>query len=107
MTLDMAIERKKREAEVAAKTKLAAEANEHIEAVLTAVGWLHRNGLLPDRLTTALTGANGAFMPATFLRTVSAEALVPRQAKPAGERKTRRRRMPDGSWAPSKASLGK
>jgi len=107
--LDMAIERKRREAEVAEKQALAADANGHIEAVLAGVGWLHRNGLLPERLATALTGGNGAFMPASFLRAVSAESLVggPRP-KPAGERKTRRRRDPvTGELVPSKASLQK
>lgn len=106
--LDMAIERKRREAEIAEKEALAAEANGHIEGVLTSVGWLHRNGLLPERLVTALTGGNGAFMPASFLRSVSAEALVggPRVRAPrTGERKSRRRRDPvTGELVPSKAS---
>lgn len=89
--LDMAIERKKREAEVKAKEDLAAEANRHIEAVLAGVGWLQRHALLPEKVAAGFTGANGAFMPASFLRAVSAESLVDGPRKTAGGAKRARR----------------
>ncbi|MFU0504090.1 hypothetical protein [Pseudaminobacter sp. NGMCC 1.201702] len=94
-----------RRAEVAAKEELAAEANRHVDAVLAGVKFLHDNDLLNKRLVDALTLGTGAFAPSTFLRSVTAEQLVPRAARPSGEKKRRRVRDPKtGELVPSKAS---
>lgn len=95
---------KAHEAEVAAKAALADEANKHIEAVLAGVKFLHDNGILPERMTTALSRGDGQFNPATFLRSVSAEQLVPRSARADRPKRTRRVRDADGNLVPSKAS---
>lgn len=104
--IEMALAEKAREAEVKAKEELAADANKHIDAILSGVKFLHENGLLPAKVATGFSGSSGSFAPSMFLRSVTAEGLVPRAAKvvSGGEKKRRRRRQADGSWAPSKAS---
>ncbi|RUM99054.1 hypothetical protein EET67_05310 [Pseudaminobacter arsenicus] len=102
--IDMALAELEREAEVKAKAALADEANRHIEAMLASAKFLHDNGILPPRLVDALSRNDGQFNPATFLRTVSAEQLVPRAARPTGEKKRRRVRDASGNLVPSKAS---
>lgn len=100
----LAREHKRREAEIKAKEELAAEANRHVEAVLAGVKFLHDNGALPERIAAAFSRNDGQFNPATFLRAVTAEQLVPRAA---GEKPKRRRRVKDpvtGELVPSKAS---
>lgn len=86
-----------RRALVAAKEELAAEANTHIDAVVAGVKFLHANGLLPMKLTEAFSRGDGVFTPASVLRNVTAEALVPSmkstRRKP-GEPRKRRRRNP-------------
>lgn len=65
-----------REAEVAAKEQLAADANRHIDAVVAGVKWLYDNAMLPEQITTAFSTAGGAFVPARKLSNVTAESLV-------------------------------
>lgn len=100
----LAIEEKRREADVKAKEELASEANRHIEAMLASAKFLHDNGILPPRLVDALSRNDGQFNPATFLRSVSAEQLVGGPRKAAGPKRTRRVRDASGNLVPSKAS---
>lgn len=108
--IDMAIARLEREAEIAAKEELAAQANQHIEAIVSGLTFLHDNGVLPAKVQEAFTRADGRFVPATFLRQVTAESLVPgtpRRSRGAGGPK-RHRRVRDpktGELVPSKAML--
>lgn len=106
----MAIDKLRREAEIKAKEELAAQANQHIEAIVSGLTFLHDNGVLPAKVQEAFTRADGRFVPATFLRAVSAESLVPgtpRRSRGAGGHK-RHRRVRDpktGELVPSKAML--
>ncbi|RWO08254.1 hypothetical protein [Mesorhizobium sp.] len=102
---ELAARERKRRAEIAAKEALAAEAGERIERVVADVKWLHDNGLLPERVTQGFSRGDGMFSPGMILRAPTAESLVPREKKPAGERKFRRRKDPKtGEYIPSKAA---
>lgn len=85
--IEMAQAEVQRREDVKAKEALADEANAHIDAVVTGVKWLHTNGILPGKLTEAFSRGDGVFTPATVLRNVTAEQLVPSQ------KKTRRPRL--------------
>lgn len=100
----MAIERKRHEEEVKAKEELAAKANDHIEAVVSGLTFLHDNGVLPLKFVEAFSRNDGRFVPATFLRAVTAESLVPGATRRSGQRKRRRVRDASGNLVPSKAS---
>lgn len=107
----MAIDKLRREAEIKAKEELAAQANQHIEAIITGLNFLHDNGALPQKVSDAFTRADGRFVPATFLRAVTAESLVPgapRRARSSdGPKRRRRVRDPEtGELVPSKAMRG-
>ncbi|MBZ9659738.1 hypothetical protein LB523_11850 [Mesorhizobium sp. ESP-6-4] len=99
----MAIAELERAEEIKAKEELAAEAAGRVERVVADVKWLHEQGLLPDRVTAGFSRGD-IFSPGSILKAPSAESLVG-SAKPAGEKKRRRRRGPNGEWLPSKASL--
>lgn len=88
---------------VKAKQALADEANNHIDAVVAGVKFLHENGMLPEKLTAAFSRSDGMFVPATVLRNVTAESLVPSAKKTRAPRR-RRVRDADGNLVPSKAS---
>lgn len=103
----MAIEDKRRAEEIKAKEEIAAQANDHIEAIVTGLNFLHDNGALPAKVQEAFTRADGRFVPATFLRQVSAESLVPgtpRRSRGDGPKRRRRVRDASGNLVPSKAS---
>lgn len=73
---------------VKAKEALAAEANQHIDAVVAGVKWLHDNGLLPDKVASGFKReGDGMFSPSMFLRNVTAESLA------GGKPQRRRGRM--------------
>ncbi|MFC3206915.1 hypothetical protein [Aquamicrobium soli] len=73
---------------VKAKEALAAEANQHIDAVVAGVKWLHDNGLLPDKVAAGFKReGDGMFSPSMFLRNVTAESLA------GGKPQKRRGRM--------------
>lgn len=86
--IEMAQAEVQRREDVKAKEALADEANTHIDAVVAGVKWLHANGLLPGKLTEAFSRADGVFTPATVLRNVTAEQLVPGTQKPRKARLT-------------------
>lgn len=100
--IEMAEAELARREELKAKEALAAEANQHIESVLAGVKFLHDHGLLPERLSQALTRGDGQFNPATFLRAgVTPEQLLTRTITkarkprdPNAPRRRRRRRDP-------------
>ncbi|MER9310081.1 hypothetical protein NKI51_12280 [Mesorhizobium australicum] len=101
----MAQAEKKRLADVAAKEELAAEAGARVERVVADIKWLHDNDLLPKRVAEGFSRGDGMFSPGMILRAPTAESLVPREKKPAGERKFRRRKDPKtGEYVPSKAA---
>ncbi|MER9135134.1 hypothetical protein NKI20_02330 [Mesorhizobium sp. M0830] len=101
----MAQAEKKRLADVAAKEELAAEAGARVERVVADIKWLHDNDLLPKRVAEGFSRGDGMFSPAMILRAPTAESLVPREKKPAGDRKFRRRKDPKtGEYVPSKAA---
>ncbi|MES0052183.1 hypothetical protein NKJ66_00970 [Mesorhizobium sp. M0078] len=101
----MAQAEKKRMADVAAKEELAAEAGARVERVVADIKWLHDNDLLPKRVAEGFSRGDGMFSPGMILRAPTAESLVPREKKPAGERKFRRRKDPKtGEYVPSKAA---
>lgn len=88
-----------------AKESLATEANKHVDAVVAGVKFLHSNGLLPMKVAEAFSRGDGVFTPATVLRNVTAEQLVPRADRPKrGPTKRRRVRDANGNLVPSKAS---
>ncbi|TIL38498.1 hypothetical protein [Mesorhizobium sp.] len=101
----MAQAEKKRQAEIKEKEALAAEAGVRVERVVADVKWLHDNDLLPKRVAEGFSRGDGMFSPGMILRAPTAESLVPREKKPAGERKFRRRKDPKtGEYIPSKAA---
>ncbi|WP_172352655.1 hypothetical protein [Mesorhizobium sp. NZP2298] len=101
----MAQAEKKRLADIAAKEELAAEAATRVERVVADIKWLHDNGLLPDRVAQGFSRGDGMFVPGMILRAPTAESLVPRAAKPAREKKFRRRKDPKtGEYVASKAA---
>lgn len=104
----MAIERKRHEEEVKAKEELAARANDHIDAVVSGLTFLHDNGVLPLKFVEAFSRNDGRFVPATFLRAVTAESLVPREMRPrraaSGPKRRRRVRDEHGNLVPRRAS---
>ncbi|MER9170932.1 hypothetical protein NKI12_26980 [Mesorhizobium australicum] len=101
----MAQAEKKRLADVAAKEELAAEAGARVERVVADIKWLHDNDLLPKRVAEGFSRGDGMFSPGMILRAPTAESLVPRERKPAGEHKFRRRKDPKtGEYVPSKAA---
>lgn len=79
-----------RRAEVEAKKEIAERANQHIEAIVDGVKFLHENGILPAKIAEAFSRGDGYFVPGMMLRTVSAESLVPRAARSAGPKRHRR-----------------
>lgn len=84
--IDMAIADKYREAEISAKRELADKANEHIDAVVAGVKFLHDSGILVEKITAAFTFSSGTFNPSAILRNVTAEQLV---TKEPGTRRAR------------------
>lgn len=99
---------KKRRADVAAMEAIAAQASEHVDAVVAGVKFLYEHRLLPERLVTGFSRNDGRFAPGMILRAPTAESLVPKPTaarRPAGEKKFRRRKDPKtGEWIPSKAA---
>jgi hypothetical protein len=84
----MLVDRKRQEAEIAAKQELAAEANRHIDAVVAGVKWLQERGILPEKVAAGFKrDGDGMFSPAMFLRNVTAESLV--GGKPTRQRRGR------------------
>ena len=105
----MAMAEIQRQEEIKAKEELAAQANQHIEAIVTGLNFLHDNGALPPKVQEAFTRADGRFVPATYLRAVTAESLVPgtprRSRSSDGPKRRRRVRDPKtGELVPSKAA---
>lgn len=101
----MALAELERQEQIKAKEELAARANDHIEAVVAGLTFLHENGILNAKVEEALTRNDGRFVPATYLRAVSAESLVPGAVRKSGPKRRRRVRDPKtGEMVPSKAS---
>ncbi|TIN10402.1 hypothetical protein [Mesorhizobium sp.] len=107
--LEMAAAERQRRKEIAAKEAIAAQAADHVEAILAGVKFLHDNGILPEKLVGAFSRSDGTFSPATLLRAPTAESLVPRTARAKRDKPKRTRRVRDpktGELVPSKASRG-
>lgn len=102
---ELARQERKRIADVKAMEAVAAQASDHVEAIVAGVKFLHEHGLLPERLVTGFSRNDGTFAPGMILRAPTAESLVPRapRSAPEGEKKRRRRRV-GGELVPSKAS---
>ena len=82
----MALAEKAREAEVKAKEELAADANKHIDAILSGVKFLHENGLLPAKVATGFFNADGTparGKPGYMGMEVTGPAPQPAPAQPA------------------------
>lgn len=104
----MAQAEKRRIADVAAMEAIAAQAGDHVEAIVAGVKFLHEHGLLPDRVAAGFSrSSDGMFAPGMILRAPSAESMVPKAARaaPKGEKRFRRRKDPKtGEYIPSKAA---
>ncbi len=94
--LALAIAAKEREAEVAAKETLAAEANKHIDAIVAGIKFLHENAIpIASRVFDGFKRGDGMLAPGMLLRNVSADQLVGGKAdKPV---RRRRKRNLDGT----------
>lgn len=73
----------------AEETVLAA--NKHIDSIIEGVKWLHDKGLLPERVATGFSRADGIFTPTVALRSITAESLVPALKVPRTPRPPRPR----------------
>ncbi len=91
--LEMARAERKRIADVKAMEAIAAQAADHVEAMVAGAKFLHEHGLLPERLVAGFSRGDGMFVPGMILRAPSAESMVP---KVAGEKRKRRRRNAKG-----------
>ncbi len=85
---------RKRIADVKAMEAIAAQAGDHVGAMVAGAKFLHEHGLLPERLVVGFSRGDGMFVPGMILRAPSAESLVPKVA--GGEKRKRRRRGLDG-----------
>jgi len=103
--IDMAIAQKAAAEEAERRNRMVAEATERVEGVVAGLKWLHAEGFLSDKMTEALTTGAGAFNPGMFIRPPRSVEDVLTAKRPVAKR-TRRRRLPDGTLVPSKASLG-
>jgi len=100
--IDMAIAQKAAAEEAERRNRMVAEATERVESVVAGLKWLHAEGFLGAKVTEAFSRGDGQFNPGLYIRPPRSVDEV--LTRPAAKR-TRRRRMPDGTLVPSKASL--